>query len=31
MYLAQSTNWGHFGERGKPEYHEKSLSEQEQT
>ena len=39
MYLAQSTNWGHFPdwnlevlvfeERGKPEYPEKNLSEQE--
>ena len=40
MYLAQSTNWGHFSrsnwnlevlvfeERGKPEYPEKNLSEQ---
>ena len=28
MYLAQSTNWGHFEERGKPEYPEKNLSEQ---
>ena len=38
MYLAQSTNWGHFPdwnlevlvfeERGKPEYPEKTLSEQ---